>query len=102
MAMEAPEVLAIEDCVERMMSADASEICPLADKVAELVERLNRSVGAKQGDITGILPGEDATGAGITDGPATEEEEHVGMMISVTQVVQKRMSRMSIGGMVSG
>jgi hypothetical protein len=46
MAMEAADVLAIEDRVERMMNADDSEICPLADKVAELVERLNRSVGA--------------------------------------------------------
>jgi hypothetical protein len=80
MAMEAPEVLAIEDCVERMMSADASEICPLADKAVELVQRLNRAVWVKQADITGILPEEDATGASITgrDGPATEEEEHVG------------------------
>jgi hypothetical protein len=78
MAMEGPEVLAIEDCVERMMNADDSETCPLADKVAELVGRLNRSVWAKQADITGILPEEDATGASIPDGPATEEEEHVG------------------------
>jgi hypothetical protein len=73
-----PGVLAIEDCVERMMNADDSEICHPADKVVELVERLNRIVGAKQADITGILPEEDATGAGITHGPATEEEEHVG------------------------
>jgi hypothetical protein len=61
-----------------MMSADDSEICPLAEKVVELVERLNRIVGAKRADITGILPEEDAIGAGITHGPATEEEEHVG------------------------
>jgi hypothetical protein len=97
--MEAADVPAIQECVERMMNADDSEIRPLADKVVELVERLNSIVGAKRADITGILPEEDATGASITDGPATEEEGHVGMTILVNQAVQKR-SRMSIGGLV--
>jgi hypothetical protein len=78
MAMEAREELAIEGCVERMMNADDSGICPLVDKVVELVDRLNRIVGAKQAGITRIRSEEDGTGASIIDGSATEEEEHVG------------------------